>query len=51
MTEHMTWALWAPNMAATLALAFGVLAPYPQSVFTACFVVSRRTRGSAFARR
>ena len=25
MTEHMSWPLWAPNMAATLSLAFAVL--------------------------
>ncbi|HEX7175817.1 MAG TPA: ABC transporter permease [Pyrinomonadaceae bacterium] len=26
MREHLTWALWAPNMAASLAAAFGILA-------------------------
>jgi hypothetical protein len=26
MTEHLTYALWAPNMAASFSLAFGVLA-------------------------
>jgi hypothetical protein len=26
MTEHKTYALWAPNMAATFSLAFGVIA-------------------------
>jgi putative ABC transport system permease protein len=26
MREHLTWALWAPNMAASLAAAFGLLA-------------------------
>ena len=47
MPEHMTWALWAPNMAATLSLAFGVIALLLSSVglySVMAYVVSQRTK-------
>jgi predicted permease len=47
MSQHMTWPLWGPSMAATLALAFGVVALLLSSVglySVMAYVVSHRTR-------
>ena len=47
MTQHMTWPLWGPSMAATLSLAFGLVALLLSSVglySVMAYIVSHRTK-------
>jgi len=47
MAQHMTWPLWGPSMAATLSLAFGVIALLLSSVglySVMAYIVSHRTK-------
>ena len=47
MTQHMTWPLWGPSMAATLSLAFGLVGLLLSSVglySVMAYIVSHRTK-------